>query len=105
MYVTASAVVTVLIEDINDHAPVFTQSLYRAVMSESYPVGTSIISISATDQDVGSNARLLYSLREQDREYFTVVSVKPTNTGVLKVHRVRRSCYFFIAQRVNYSWR
>jgi len=80
-----------MIEDINDHAPVFTQSLYRAVMSESCDVGTSIVSISATDADVGSNARLLYSLREQDREFFTVVSVKATNTGVVKVHTVSRT--------------
>jgi len=84
----ASATVTVMIEDINDHLPVFTQSVYKAVMSESFDVGTSIISISATDADVGANARLLYTLREHDREFFTVVSVKATNTGVLKVHRV-----------------
>lgn len=77
-----------MVEDINDHVPVFTQSIYRAMMSESYDVGTSIVSVSATDADTGSNARLLYSLRKQDREYFMVVSVEATNTGVLKVHRV-----------------
>jgi len=85
---TASAMVTVLVEDINDHVPVFTQPLYRAVMSESCAQGASIISVSATDADTGPNARLLYSLREQDRQHFTVVTVQPTNTGVLKVHRV-----------------
>ena len=90
MVLTASATVTVMIDDINDHIPVFTQSIYRAVMSESYGVGASIISVSATDADTGSNARLLYSLREQDREHFIVVSVEATNTGVLKVHRVSR---------------
>ena len=88
LFAAASATVTVMIEDINDHVPVFTQPIYRAVMSESYGVGASIITISATDADVGSNARLLYSLREQDREFFMVVSVEATNTGVLKVHRV-----------------
>ena len=86
---------TVLIDDINDHVPVFTQSIYRAVMSESYGVGASIISISATDADTGSNARLLYSLREQDREHFIVTSVEATNTGVLKVHRVSESTVCF----------
>jgi len=86
----ASATARVLVEDVNDQVPVFTQSVYRAEMSESYAVGASIVSVSATDADVGANARLLYSLREQDREYFTVVSVQPTNTGVLKVHRVSR---------------
>ena len=88
---TASATVTVVIEDINDHVPVFTQPIYRATMSESYGVGASIISVSATDADTGSNARLMYSLLEQDREFFMVVSVEATNTGVLKVHRVSKA--------------
>jgi len=95
----ASATVTVLIDDINDHVPVFTQSVYRAVMSESYDVGASIVSISATDADTGSNARLLYSLREQDREHFTVDSVEATNTGVLKVYRVSRPSFLDSASK------
>ena len=93
---TASATVTVIIDDINDHIPIFTQPIYRAVMSESYGVGASIISISATDADTGSNARLLYSLREQDREHFVVVRVKATNTGVLKVYQVSFCYYYFL---------
>lgn len=79
---------TVIIEDINDHAPKFTQRLYRAVMSENCDVGASITSVSATDADVGTNAKLMYSLRQQDREHFTIATIEATNTGVLKVHKV-----------------
>ena len=87
-----------MVEDINDHIPMFTQSVYRAVMSESLDVGASVVSISATDADTGSNARLLYSLQEQDREHFMVISVEATNTGVLKVHRVSHNCTAFLLQ-------
>lgn len=85
---SALANVTIVIDDINDHAPKFTQSIYRATMSESLEVGASITSVSANDRDVGSNAKLMYSLRQQDREYFTIASIDATNTGVLKVHKV-----------------
>jgi len=86
----ASATVTIQVDDINDHSPLFTQSLYRATMSESFLKGTSVTSISATDQDVGINARLSYTLKEHDREHFYVMSVEATNTGVLKVFKVNK---------------
>ena len=57
-------------------------------MSENYAVGTSVISVSATDADIGSNAKLMYSLKQHDREYFTIATVEATNSGVLKVHKV-----------------
>jgi len=84
----ASATVTIMIDDINDHAPRFVQSVYRATMSESLSRGASIISVSATDRDIGSNAKLVYTLREQDREHFYISSIEATNTGVLKVFKV-----------------
>lgn len=93
MYV-ATAVVTVIVDDINDNAPRFTQRVYHAEMSESYTAGTSVTSVSATDADIGANAKLMYSLKQHDREYFTIASVEATNSGVLKVHRVPRVCHY-----------
>jgi len=86
--------VTILIEDINDHRPVFTQRLYTATMSESLVPGASITSVSATDRDVGANAKLMYKLAEKDRVYFMITSVEATNTGVLKVHKVGKELSF-----------
>ena len=77
-----------MIDDINDHSPHFTQPLYQATMSENFPKGASITSVSATDLDIGHNAKLTYTLKEQDREYFYISSIEATNTGVLKVFRV-----------------
>ena len=59
-------------------------------MSENYAVGQSVTSVSATDDDIGSNAALTYSLKEFDRKYFHMITVQATNTGVLKVFRVSR---------------
>ena len=76
------------IEDINDHAPRFTQKYYETTMSENYPVGASVTSVSASDPDIGANAKMTYTLKEQDRTYFYMTSVEATNTGVLKVFKV-----------------
>ena len=58
-------------------------------MSESLRKGASVTSVSATDNDLGVNARLTYTLAERDREYFYVTTVDATNTGVIKVFKVR----------------
>ena len=88
---SASTRVTIRIGDINDHVPRFTKRVYDATMSESYVAGVSIVSVSATDRDIGENAQLTYTLREADRVHFSMVTVGATNTGVLKVYTVRGS--------------
>lgn len=95
---TASATVTIYVEDINDHAPQFTQKVYKATMSENLAIDGSITSISATDKDIGKHAKLTYILKEQDRTYFSMSSVEATNTGVLKVYKVRFVSNEYIVQ-------
>ncbi|XP_053501616.1 protocadherin gamma-A3-like isoform X36 [Ictalurus furcatus] len=50
--------VTVL--DANDNAPVFTQKVYRATLTENAAKGTKLITVSASDADEGSNGRVTY---------------------------------------------
>ncbi|KAK0418966.1 hypothetical protein QR680_013879 [Steinernema hermaphroditum] len=61
---TASATVIVQISDINDNAPVFVKnaSLERLVVSESLRLDETLTRLSATDADVGDNAKVKYSL-------------------------------------------
>ncbi|XP_076994255.1 protocadherin gamma-A6-like [Tamandua tetradactyla] len=51
--------VTVL--DANDNAPVFTKPVYRVSVPENLPVGTTVLSVNATDQDEGVHAEVTYS--------------------------------------------
>ncbi|XP_032332851.1 protocadherin gamma-A6 isoform X12 [Camelus ferus] len=55
----ARILVTVL--DANDNAPVFTQPVYRVSVPENLPVGTTVLSVNATDQDEGVHAEVTYS--------------------------------------------
>jgi len=90
--------VTIHVDDVNDHTPHFTKSLYRTTMSESLTKSFSVTSVSATDNDLGVNARLTYTLAERDREYFYITTVDATNTGVIKVFKVTQ-------QRITQKWK
>lgn len=52
----------VRLSDVNDNAPVFLQNSYSVDVAENNSPGTPIVSISASDPDVGDNARLSYSI-------------------------------------------
>ncbi|XP_038849864.1 protocadherin gamma-A3-like isoform X5 [Salvelinus namaycush] len=52
--------VTVL--DANDNAPVFTQPVYKASITENSPKGIYLTTVSASDADKGSNGEVSYSI-------------------------------------------
>ncbi|XP_066128843.1 protocadherin beta-10-like [Saccopteryx bilineata] len=54
--------INVLVSDINDNAPIFTQTSYTLFIRENNSPALHIGSVSATDKDAGSNAQVTYSL-------------------------------------------
>ncbi|XP_066572820.1 protocadherin gamma-A11 isoform X8 [Amia ocellicauda] len=56
---TVNIYVTVL--DANDNAPVFNQSVYKAVVYENALKGTLVTTVNASDSDTGSNGFITYS--------------------------------------------
>ena len=73
---TSSASATVSIVDENDEAPIFSEFVYQGRVAENQPTGTSVLTVSATDNDLGSNALISYSTNS------TTFSVHP-QSGVL----------------------
>uniref|UniRef100_A0A3P8ZVF3 FAT atypical cadherin 1b n=1 Tax=Esox lucius TaxID=8010 RepID=A0A3P8ZVF3_ESOLU len=57
--------VDVILEDVNDQAPTFKESLYEADVSESLAVDSPVVQVSAIDSDSGSNKVLFYQLVEE----------------------------------------
>ncbi|XP_030223920.1 protocadherin beta-16-like [Gadus morhua] len=57
---TMQILITVL--DVNDNAPVFTQSIYKATVIENSPKGTVVTTVSASDADHGLNGKVIYSI-------------------------------------------
>uniref|UniRef100_A0A8C8FMA8 Cadherin domain-containing protein n=1 Tax=Oncorhynchus tshawytscha TaxID=74940 RepID=A0A8C8FMA8_ONCTS len=78
-------VITVL--DDNDNRPIFTQTSYRAEITENSPSGTKLTVLNgpvlAEDKDIGPNAVVRYRLLGTRLDLFTVDS----DTGVVRVRQ------------------
>ncbi|XP_071089001.1 protocadherin Fat 4-like [Haliotis cracherodii] len=69
---TGSGTIKVLVQDVNDHPPVFDNTQYTGHVPENLPSPTSVLSVRATDQDEGENAEIVYSLENSMGEKFTI---------------------------------
>ncbi|XP_044136906.1 protocadherin gamma-C5-like isoform X2 [Bufo gargarizans] len=67
-------IISLSVSDINDNAPVFTQSTYKAFINENSDPGTPLCTVSATDLDEGVNSDLVYSIVESQIHGFSVSS-------------------------------
>ncbi|XP_045682614.1 protocadherin beta-15 [Phyllostomus hastatus] len=54
--------ITILVSDVNDNAPAFTQTSYTLFIPENNSPAMHIGSVRATDRDAGANAQVTYSL-------------------------------------------
>uniref|UniRef100_A0A8D3DTW1 Protocadherin 2 gamma 28 n=1 Tax=Scophthalmus maximus TaxID=52904 RepID=A0A8D3DTW1_SCOMX len=52
------------ISDVNDHAPMFPQPVLNAFIPENNSPGMSLLTVKASDQDSGNNARISYFLED-----------------------------------------
>ncbi|GAB6020348.1 hypothetical protein CHUAL_003060 [Chamberlinius hualienensis] len=79
-----SATTTLKIEliDVNDHPPVFEQDVYEAHLREGVPVGSTVVTVRATDRDADDNGRIAYELLHNEN-MFRVDS----QTGVVSTRR------------------
>ncbi|XP_068961687.1 protocadherin-23 [Petaurus breviceps papuanus] len=75
---------TVYVTDVNDNSPLFPQDFYQVTLPEMTPVGSSILTVSATDQDTGSDGRISYKILSSAEEF----SIDPQNGSIFTVKPV-----------------
>ena len=75
----STIIVTIFVTDINDNTPVFDREQYEMYVPENTAPYTDIIQITATDNDIGVNAILTYSINPQT--YFQINS----STGLVSL--------------------
>ena len=82
---SSKVTITVLIVDQNDQPPKFAQARYEANVPEDAKIGTSIRDLTATDGDIGENARLDYFVSSGDAsQNFRMETVYSANNyGIL----------------------
>nr|XP_044636584.1 LOW QUALITY PROTEIN: protocadherin beta-18-like [Equus asinus] len=71
--------ITVLVSDVNDNAPAFTQTSYTLWVRENNSPALHIGSVSATDRDAGANAQLTYSLLPPQDPHLPLASLVSIN--------------------------
>ncbi|XP_036933520.1 protocadherin alpha-8-like isoform X19 [Acanthopagrus latus] len=80
---TSQIIIKVL--DNNDNIPVFTKSLYKTTITENVLLGTSVITVTATDADDGPNGEISYSLGSKDQDHVLEIFQIDEHTGLITV--------------------
>nr|XP_020137857.1 protocadherin gamma-B2 isoform X20 [Microcebus murinus] len=60
--------IRIQVTDANDNPPVFGHDVYRVTLREDVPPGFSVLRVTATDLDEGSNAEITYSFHNVDEQ-------------------------------------
>lgn len=79
---TTTTTVKVTINDLNDNSPAFLTNPYHVTTSESTPVGTSIVRVSATDLDSGAAGTVFYNIISGNTDSRFVID---RSTGEVKI--------------------
>ncbi|CAI2730817.1 unnamed protein product [Schistosoma spindalis] len=78
--------VTILVEDCNDHIPIFEQSMYIVNVSEDTPIDQIILKLKAIDEDEYDNGKIIYSFSsytdDMDEEKFFYID---SDTGEIRL--------------------
>ncbi|XP_015340642.1 protocadherin beta-4 [Marmota marmota marmota] len=71
--------ITILVSDVNDNAPAFSQTSYTLLVRENNSPALHIGSVSATDRDSGTNAQITYSLLPNQDPHLPLASLVSIN--------------------------
>ncbi|VFV41519.1 protocadherin beta-8-like, partial [Lynx pardinus] len=80
------AQINIEVVDINDNAPEFEQSLYRVKIPEDSPIGFLIVTVSATDADIGVNGEISYSLFQASEQICKTFEIN-SMTGEIRLKK------------------
>ncbi|XP_053321597.1 protocadherin gamma-B2-like [Spea bombifrons] len=75
---SGSALIKVIITDVNDNVPIFAQDVFKVTISEKIQINSIVAVISASDKDEGSNAEITYSFSELSESVFQTFNIHPT---------------------------
>ncbi|XP_063239987.1 LOW QUALITY PROTEIN: fat-like cadherin-related tumor suppressor homolog [Bacillus rossius redtenbacheri] len=99
--VHAEVPVRILVRDVNDCPPEFTDDSYNVSVSEAAPFGTSVLKILARDNDTGMNQQVRYEIVDDGSNSTEYFHVDPDDGSVyLKQsldHELRDSHHFTVA--------
>ena len=63
---TGSITININVTDVNDNRPVFNPQKYNTTIDEDIIVGSEIVTVTATERDIGESQRLAYSITKME---------------------------------------
>ncbi|XP_078116768.1 protocadherin alpha-2-like isoform X2 [Sander vitreus] len=75
-----TSVIPVYISDVNDNAPLFSESVINVYVNENSAVGATIFTITAVDRDIEENAKVTYSSLDGISKTIPLTSVVNINS-------------------------
>uniref|UniRef100_A0A8C8CDV9 Cadherin domain-containing protein n=1 Tax=Oncorhynchus tshawytscha TaxID=74940 RepID=A0A8C8CDV9_ONCTS len=81
--------INVRILDVNDNPPVFSQLSYTVYVRENNAAGSIMCSVSASDPDIGENAKISYSILDskvQDVSVSSYIYINSDNGSIYSMH-------------------
>ncbi|XP_036281180.1 protocadherin gamma-A11 isoform X6 [Pipistrellus kuhlii] len=76
--------IRVVVADVNDHTPKFTQSVYRVSVPENLSSGSRVLMVNATDPDEGINGEVVYSFRDMESKASEIFQLD-SRTGAVSI--------------------
>ncbi|XP_068093776.1 neural-cadherin-like isoform X3 [Hyperolius riggenbachi] len=85
---TGTGTATIIVSDMNDHAPAFSQKMYTALVPESASVNSEVAVLHAWDNDEGENAMMAFSIigGDDDRKFF-IETDKINKRGIIRLRK------------------
>ncbi|POI18662.1 hypothetical protein CIB84_017595, partial [Bambusicola thoracicus] len=81
---TGTARIHVAVLDANDNAPAFSQALYAVRVPEDVPVGSTLLTVTATDPDDGTNGDVKYTVNKISDKALKLFHLDP-KTGAISL--------------------
>ncbi|XP_053319428.1 protocadherin gamma-B5-like isoform X27 [Spea bombifrons] len=79
---SGTALIKIVVQDVNDNYPVFSQDVYKIVLNENVPVGFLVLILNATDDDETSNAQITYSFSHVGKMTMDTFSIDPDSGSI-----------------------
>ena len=79
---TGTARIRVAVLDANDNAPAFSQAVYTVRVPEDVPVGSTLLRVTATDLDDGTNGDVQYTFPEISDKASNIFHLEPDSGAI-----------------------
>ncbi|KAE8614261.1 hypothetical protein XENTR_v10008082, partial [Xenopus tropicalis] len=79
---TGTTLIKIIVTDVNDNFPVFTQEVYKVNIHENIPLNSSVLHVNASDKDEGINAQITYSFSSTATNVLRMFSINLKNGAI-----------------------